>query len=305
VTVISYGAPAWCKPCLQLDATLESVCQNYKANSKFVVGIYTVDVDRPDADATKPKATGVQIPMTFVFGGSVKTDQFQGAKPASDIYPMINKAAAKASSAQPPAPTPKPSPAPAPTPSPAPAPAPAPAPTSQACSLSIVGIDGNDTLENTRKYSDAEIAKGRAENPAATSDAQIPTITNGCPRQTYQVVLNQQNARILHVSWKKTPPQPAGSTLSVIRVAIDDGGDMPPGKARSVSALNPQTNPLPMDCSYPKTLTNKPAWCVPFCSFGEFQMEVSIAFECGSGASKQVNTVLFGPKRIMVKQKKP
>src|SRR5207247_558810 len=95
--------------------------------------------------------------------------------------------------------------------------------------------------------------------------------TAKCALQTFQIVTNEQSARILHVAWRKAPP---AGTLSVLRAAIDDGGDQPPGKVASVSTLNPKTNQLPPGCSVPK-LPDKPAWCVPFCSFGEFLMEVS------------------------------
>jgi hypothetical protein len=110
-----------------------------------------------------------------------------------------------------------------------------------------------------------------------------------------------ENARILHVSWRKSPP---AGTLSVLRVAIDDGGDKPPGKVESFSALNPKANPLPKGCPG-ATLPDKPAWRVPFCSFGEFLMEVSVAYECGDPGSKQINTINFGPKKITLKEIAP
>jgi len=294
VTVIVFGAE-WCTPCKELKATLEPICKSYQA--KVPVSFYAVDVDLPSAPNTKPPVpAGVVVPTTFIFNGSAEAGQFVGKKTDKHIIVLLDKAVAAASSAKTPTPTPTP------MPTPTPAPKPTPTPTAQACSFTLVGIDGNDTLEDTRKYTDAEIAKGRADNPTATSDSQIPTITSVCQRQTYQLITNQQNARILHVAWKKAPPP---GTLSVPRAAIDDGGDQPAGKRPSVSTLNPQGTPLPSDCIFPKSLTAKPAWCVPFCSFGEFQMEVSVAYECDPTGSKQINTVQFGPKKITLKEKKP
>ena len=297
VTVIEYGAE-WCQPCKELKKELDPLCQAYQAVPATVpVNFFTVDIDLPNAANTKPPVPAGGVPNTFIFSGSSQTDQFLGSKPRKDIDVLINKAITAAPSAKTPTPT-TPTPTPT-TPTPTPT-APTPTPTAQGCSFTIVGIDGNDALEDKRKYTDAEIAKGRAENPTATSDAQIPTITNICQRQTFQLVTNQQNARIIHVAWKKAPPP---GTLSVPRAAIDDGRDEPTGKRPSVSTMNPLINKLPQDCVFPKTLTDKPAWCVPFCSFGEYQMEVSVAYECGP--EKKINTVQFGPKKITLKEKTP
>src|SRR5262249_28187723 len=136
-------------------------------------------------------------------------------------------------------------------------------------------------------------------NPAATAE-QLRKQGANCKPQLFQLITNEQNARILHVAWRKAPP---AGTLSGLRTALDDGGDKPPNKVASASTLNPKANPL-VACEAPR-LPDKPAWCVPLCSFGEFLMEVSVAFECDPPGSKQINTVNFGPKKIMFNEKKP
>jgi hypothetical protein len=315
VTVIEYGFEG-CDGCKLLQPVLDQICYNYKTNSKFKVNIFSVDALKPEAAKSSPAvpANISTYPTTLVFSGTTETARFTGGTVAPiDIYKAINDAASKTSSPATTTPTTTPQ-TPTKTPPTTTPTTPTTTPTTptttpstgQPCSFNIVGIDGKDSFDDTRKFTDDEIAKDidgirkKINNTTATAD-QLRKQTANCQLQTYQLVSNEQSARILHVAWRKSPP---AGTLSVLRAAIDDGGDQPPGKVASVSTLNPKTNPLPSGCSAPK-LPDKPAWCVPFCSFGEFLMEVSVAYECDPPGSKQINTLKFGPKKITLSEKKP
>lgn len=80
-----------------------------------------------------------------------------------------------------------------------------------------------------------------------------------CSLQTYQIRTRAENAVLQHILWNKKPP-PGGR--SVERTALDDEGDAPEGKIPSKSSLANRT------------------WEVPFCSPGDFILEVTVVWKC-------------------------
>jgi thiol-disulfide isomerase/thioredoxin len=310
VTIVDYWAP-WCQPCMKMKPVVEAVCKELKAaKPEVAVRFFSI---KHDAD----KDTDVSgLPTLRVYAGvTAAPDSELGQATAAEIKAAIEKAktAAKAPSKAPTQPPPTKTPAPtipagAPTPSPArPEPATCKDPPDPPCQF-IPLITGPSVILRARA------------NPTA-ADPRDRTQTVGCGSQLFTIDTvspTTPNTKIIHVAWVKEPPT---GTWSVTRTANDDTGDAPFAtgvggkvgeKKPSWAALNPSVkNPIPaVKTSGPDQIGcpvsgDKPVWCVPFCSFGEFTMEAFVTWECDPDCLRQTHIARTPPFKINVKEPSP
>jgi thiol-disulfide isomerase/thioredoxin len=146
---------------------------------------------------------------------------------------------------------------------------------------------------------------------AKAPDQRDKETTSSCQTKLFTIETSTDttaNTKIKHVLWRKLPPP---NTRSVIRTANDNQGDQPSGmtadgtvkpKRPSFASLNPADSPIDKVKSGCDASGTNPVWCVPFCSFGEFQMEAWVTWECDPDCLKQTDIAHTGPLKINVKE---